>query len=607
MAMQGTASSQAVTDRRDTYRSKNRHPHGRGEKRGCVRLRRDHPHGRGENPKQAFECAHKHGPSPRAWGKRKRLSGPEVAERTIPTGVGKTNIVVILGLLSWDHPHGRGENDKFWTRMPISTGPSPRAWGKRATGVVAAMANGTIPTGVGKTESVGPFTRTTADHPHGRGENLAFVYNHGIHAGPSPRAWGKHIDVDSRGAFDGTIPTGVGKTLAYIHYNVSITDHPHGRGENDSSRSPRGPEGGPSPRAWGKPISILQRIRKRRTIPTGVGKTSQKIQPIIYFADHPHGRGENCPSCATVGLKTGPSPRAWGKRGHHSREGSVAGTIPTGVGKTCHSSKTTRTLSDHPHGRGENFQCDTVTIQSSGPSPRAWGKHIPRPIENLIRGTIPTGVGKTGPRSSSPLVNPDHPHGRGENLIPRIPYRLRPGPSPRAWGKHTVPTKPVTPKRTIPTGVGKTRALGFGYCGNWDHPHGRGENDFVPSQAPVIGGPSPRAWGKQSLTIQIRKRSGTIPTGVGKTSPLRCSGYSQSDHPHGRGENRVNVQNGSSLRGPSPRAWGKPDDLALEQVVGGTIPTGVGKTQAGYTPPCSNQDHPHGRGENADKANTTTR
>ena len=90
-------------------------------------------------------------------------------------------------------------------------------------------------------------------------------------------------------------------------------------------------------------------------------------------------------------------------------------TIPTGAGKTHGSNGEMFSISDHPHGRGENRFLYFESIQVTGPSPRARGKRITRHSAFCHFRTIPTGAGKTNGRCFSGIVLADHPHGRGEN------------------------------------------------------------------------------------------------------------------------------------------------------------------------------------------------
>ena len=264
--------------------------------------------------------------------------------------------------------------------MTNNLGPSPRAWGKRRTRSVARCRCRTIPTRVGKTgPRSGPASRNP-DHPHARGENLAPSWRpHSARPGygPSPRAWGKLLPESLSKLVERTIPTRVGKTAPPSRDSCGCTDHPHARGENLApSWRPHSarPGYGPSPRAWGKllPESLSKLVE--RTIPTRVGKTAPPSRDSCGCTDHPHARGENLCVRRDLLHDGGPSPRAWGKLLHHHAILVAVRTIPTRVGKTCAYAATFFTTADHPHARGENASATWAESDSTGPSPRAWGK-----------------------------------------------------------------------------------------------------------------------------------------------------------------------------------------------------------------------------------------
>ncbi len=75
--------------------------------------------------------------------------------------------------------------------------------------------------------------------------------------------------------------------------------------------------------------------------------------------------------CASI---RGPSPRAWGERGHLLPSLFLGRTIPTRVGRTSASAALASVSTDHPHARGENFVAIRADSHQSGPSPRAWGE-----------------------------------------------------------------------------------------------------------------------------------------------------------------------------------------------------------------------------------------
>ena len=300
------------------------------------------------------------------------------------------------------------------------------------------------------------MTELTPDHPHGRGENfVASAATVGLVV-PSPRAWGELQGSDRVGPLRRTIPTGVGRTSLGYRKTVCQTDHPHGRGENWTSLWSNSPSTGPSPRAWGEHYWCDRCVETQRTIPTGVGRTKRPQRRTCWPSDHPHGRGENNDTRSAWSSPCGPSPRAWGERKEVERGDGRRRTIPTGVGRTPVSIERVSRLTDHPHGRGENFIGVTPDKRLPGPSPRAWGERCFGLGLHFPGRTIPTGVGRTLPPPGYPGAYTDHPHGRGENLKRYLAPRADRGPSPRAWGEQAQLALAGGGWRTIPTGVGRT-------------------------------------------------------------------------------------------------------------------------------------------------------
>ena len=207
------------------------------------------------------------------------------------------------------------------------------------------------------------------------------------------------------------------------------------RGENQAVGFPDCPHVGPSPHAWGKRYSWLFNSNRLRTIPTCVGKTSPGHTPRRPSSDHPHMRGENQSKLTSEPPSIGPSPHAWGKPVSRTVDTLSSRTIPTCVGKTGLNAVSRTADTDHPHMRGENATRRPMMDILSGPSPHAWGKLPELANMKYTERTIPTCVGKTNYERKHWNTNADHPHMRGENPVPVHPVALLPGPSPHAWGK----------------------------------------------------------------------------------------------------------------------------------------------------------------------------
>ena len=207
-------------------------------------------------------------------------------------------------------------------------------------------------------------------------------------------------------------------------------------------------------------------------------------------------------------------------------------------------------------------------------------------------------MGKTRSPVFPLTARTDHPHAGGENIT-KTDYQTWPhGPSPRGWGKPVTTPHPVKESRTIPTRVGKTaRHRGAGR-GIPDHPHAGGENKVPLAQGQSLRGPSPRGWGKHNKKVRELRRTRTIPTRVGKTCSLETPSTSYTDHPHAGGENSAIPTTRPCVGGPSPRGWGKRGPSAKTPHGCRTIPTRVGKTPPAPCPRHRTPDHPHAGGEN---------
>ena len=212
----------------------------------------------------------------------------------------------------------------------------------------------TIPTRVGIT--VAPIlTRSSrSDHPHARGDHTSWLsMRHGA-VGPSPRAWGSRVSSSTAREHSRTIPTRVGITISERLENRSSSDHPHARGDHNSCDATRASSFGPSPRAWGS-LSPNRGVSPLwRTIPTRVGITVTEEIPVVVASDHPHARGDHESTVYCSLASCGPSPRAWGSPSAPTQSALTVRTIPTRVGITSSSGFKGRDNPDHPHARGDH-------------------------------------------------------------------------------------------------------------------------------------------------------------------------------------------------------------------------------------------------------------
>ena len=314
-------------------------------------------------------------------------------------------------------------------------------------------------------------------------------------------------------------------------------DHPHARGENYTITPTLAGYTGPSPRTWGELHD---------------GQSS-----VFRSADHPHARGENFFLRLGLASSQGPSPRTWGERQIRASHRKRFRTIPTHVGSTMAEPIMATLGTDHPHARGENCVTPLAVGDGGGPSPRTWGELGRRASPAARARTIPTHVGRTFGSTLSGTKFADHPHARGENVIPHRLPRLQHGPSPRMWGERHRSAPLGFLRRTIPTHVGRTKQWAILAAGREDHPHACGENRMPIRSASAESGPSPRTWGERSSGREQGQATRTIPTHVGRTPSERRRLWKREDHPHACGENKMRDLAVGEGGGPSPRMWGE--------------------------------------------------
>jgi len=403
-----------------------------------------------------------------------------------------------------------------------------------------------------------PLTTTRPDHPHVRGEHPRIVSISGSRTGPSPRAWGALPLRFGDAAHQRTIPTCVGSTRSGKSQLMTWADHPHVRGEHVVQTQHCHATAGPSPRAWGARGHELPARVPNRTIPTCVGSTGEDRSGADHKPDHPHVRGEHTLLACWRILAPGPSPRAWGAPAPHP---------PPTTGQ-----------SDHPHVRGEHQRGVRWSLQDPGPSPRAWGARALTPLRCHAVRTIPTCVGSTLMSIVNTATIADHPHVRGEHRSAPLGLGRTAGPSPRAWGAQPRGSMAHPAERTIPTCVGSTMSTASRIRSASDHPHVRGEHSIAHHVAARTSGPSPRAWGAHPLARPHQRARRTIPTCVGSTCAPDRSRQPPPDHPHVRGEHIHLLRGEIRPGGPSPRAWGARHQPRHRAVQHRTIPTCVGST-----------------------------
>ena len=153
--------------------------------------------------------------------------------------------------------------------------------------------------------------------------------------------------------------------------------------------------GGPSPRARGRRAHINPKEPIMGSIPAGAGETAQNLLKLAIVGVHPRGRGGDVSSAHLFSRRTGPSPRARGRRVAALNPATSWGSIPAGAGETRFDGTYREKGKVHPRGRGGDAQHQVFQILSLGPSPRARGRQEVQAWAARKRWSIPAGAGET--------------------------------------------------------------------------------------------------------------------------------------------------------------------------------------------------------------------
>ena len=132
--------------------------------------------------------------------------------------------------------------------------------------------------------------------------------------------------------------------------------------------------------------------------------------------------------------------------------------------------------------------------------------------------------------------------------------------------------------RFIPTHVGNTSKVFFGFFFNSVHPHACGEHGRSRTTIPPWIGSSPRMWGTRRELVGGPGIPRFIPTHVGNTRSTTGPTTRRSVHPHACGEHPSREPEQFPGLGSSPRMWGTRHRGIAGPMTGWFIPTHVGNT-----------------------------
>ena len=113
--------------------------------------------------------------------------------------------------------------------------------------------------------------------------------------------------------------------------------HPHARGDNK--------------------MALQNHITDLRFTPTPVGTIPGQQQYERGVSVHPHARGDNAPQRAESLLLDGSPPRPWGQYPGLARAILIVRFTPTPVGTIMWYPYCWRSITVHPHARGDNKRC----------------------------------------------------------------------------------------------------------------------------------------------------------------------------------------------------------------------------------------------------------
>ncbi len=152
-------------------------------------------------------------------------------------------------------------------------------------------------------------------------------------------------------------------------------------------------------------------------------------------------------------------------------------------------------------------------------------------------------------------------------------------------------------RRFIPTRVGNSLTNYSSTFSNTVHPHSRGELLAIKLARRSLSGSSPLTWGTPERAVICRASPRFIPTRVGSLGRLRGLDPTSPVHPHSRGELYPSSDTRSPARGSSPLAWGAFGNPGNTYLPTRFIPTRVGSFSMSPLVRTTRTVHPHSRGE----------
>ena len=210
--------------------------------------------------------------------------------------------------------------------------------------------------------------------------------------------------------------------------------------------------------------------------------------------------------------------------------------------------------------------------------PRTWRRPGAIQIDAVRKRNTSTDVEKTKSVTARRAVLRKHLHGRGEDLVPRLPVSLWSETPPRTWRRRTPRGQGLSGHRNTSTDVEKT--IRFAKSANLlqKHLHGRGEDRRLLNPAGELSETPPRTWRRPLRFAQVLQSIGNTSTDVEKTLGYEKSHVSPRKHLHGRGEDKRICQEECAAEETPPRTWRRRDTRHSAAEVSRNTSTDVEKT-----------------------------
>ena len=170
------------------------------------------------------------------WGQVIVTSHSLLNPGIIPTRVGTSFLLFRVNFKSRDHPHACGDKHSQFRREDLFKGSSPRVWGQGTISCVRRHRTRIIPTRVGTSTFLWLIGQPVQDHPHACGDKLSAAFFRANFVGSSPRVWGQVSSVSPSSLTSGIIPTRVGTRWIESVNDDLPEDHPHACGDKYDKR-----------------------------------------------------------------------------------------------------------------------------------------------------------------------------------------------------------------------------------------------------------------------------------------------------------------------------------------------------------------------------------